>query len=49
MFANINDLGSIAIYSLLAFAVLALLGAPIPLGMFLCHIVVIVACIVAGN
>jgi hypothetical protein len=49
MFASINDLGSIAIYSLLAFTVRAMLGMPVPFGMFPCHIVVIVACIVAGN
>lgn len=49
MLASINDLGNIAIYSLMMFAVMAMLGVPIPFGMFLCHMVVIVACIVAGN
>jgi hypothetical protein len=49
MLASINDLGNIAVDSLLIFLVLAILGLPVPIGMWLCLIVVIVACVVAGN
>lgn len=49
MLASINDLGNIAVYSLLIFLVLAILGLPVPIFMFLCLVVVIVACVVAGN
>ena len=49
MLASINDLGNIAIYSLLISIVLAMLGVPMPFALFLCHIVVIVACVTAGN
>ena len=49
MLASITDLGNISIYSLLIFLVLAWLGLPVPIGMFLCLIVVIVACVMAGN
>lgn len=49
MLASINDLGNIAVYSLLIFLVLAMLGLPGAIGMFLCLIIVIAACVVAGN
>lgn len=48
MLASITDLGNIAVYSLLIFLVLAMFGLPIPIGMFLCLIGVIVACVIAG-
>lgn len=49
MLASINDLGNIAVYCLLIFIVLAMFGLPVPIGMFLCLIVVIVACVIAVN
>lgn len=49
MFAIINDLGSITVVSLLLFTFVAMLGGEVPLLMFVCHIVVILACIIAGN
>jgi hypothetical protein len=49
MHPSINDLGNILIFSLLFFAFVAMLGGEVPLLLFVCHIVVILACIVAGN
>lgn len=49
MLASITDLGNVAVYCLLIFLVLAMLGLPVPIGMFLCLDVVIVACLVAGT
>jgi hypothetical protein len=46
---SINDLGNAVFYSFLMFLVLALLGMPMPIGLFLGHIAVFVACVVAGN
>lgn len=49
MTVSINDLGNAVFYSFLMFLVLAMLGMPVPIGLFLCHIVVFVACVIAGN
>jgi hypothetical protein len=47
--ASINELGNAVFYSFLMFLVIAMLGIPVPIGLFLCHIVVFVACWIAGN
>lgn len=49
MSPSINDLGNILIISLLLFAFVAMIGGEVPMLLFVCHIVVILACIVAGN
>jgi hypothetical protein len=49
MLASINDLGNILIYTLIGFSILAMLGVPVPGGMFLCNIILIVVCYLAQN